>query len=199
MTRCHHRNCLSPSDLDRRSFVKSAAVGVATMLLSDVFPGRVRAADPSQLVQLSTYPRTRIAKVSELSLHQPLPFNYPTDGLHTESLLIRLGTRAGGGVGPEQDIVAFNGRCTHMGGDVTDGYAAEYHLLSCAEHLATFDLTRHGMIIAGHATQSLPQIVLELVDDDLFARGIVGLLYGYHTNPLPDVPSDDSTSKGNSK
>jgi arsenite oxidase small subunit len=46
-------------------------------------------------------------------------------------------------------------------------------------HLTTFDLTRHGMVISGHATESLPQIVLEVQGDDIYAVGVQGLVYGY--------------------
>ena len=39
------------------------------------------------------------------------------------------------------------------------------------------------MVVAGHATQSLPQIILEIDGEEIFATGIIGLLYGYHSNP----------------
>ena len=48
--------------------------------------------------------------------------------------------------------------------------------------MTTFDLTRHGMVVSGHATESLPQIVLEIVGDDIFAVGAQGLIYGYSAN-----------------
>jgi arsenite oxidase small subunit len=53
----------------------------------------------------------------------------------------------------------------------------------CPLHLSTFDLTKHGMIVSGHATASLPQIVLELDGDDIVATGVMGLFYGHHRNP----------------
>jgi arsenite oxidase small subunit len=39
------------------------------------------------------------------------------------------------------------------------------------------------MVVAGHATEALPQIVLELRGDDIYAIGIVGLLFGHFQNP----------------
>ena len=48
----------------------------------------------------------------------------------------------------------------------------------------TFDLTRHGMVVAGHATDNLPQVVLELEGDDIYAQGVLGLIYGYSSNTL---------------
>ena len=173
--------------LHRRQFLATTAGGmVATMLLSEVFPDRVLGQDQRQLVQVATYPRKRIAALSNIPIHQPIEFHYPNDDLHTGAMLVRLGRKAGGGIGPDQDIVAFSTRCTHMGGDMSDGYLSAHGLLGCGEHLTTFDLTRHGMLAAGHATESLPQIILELVNHEIFATGIVGLLYGYSENPTTE-------------
>lgn len=49
-------------------------------------------------------------------------------------------------------------------------------------HWTTFDLTRHGMVVSGHATQGLPQVVLELDGDDIVAFGVLGLIFGYGNN-----------------
>ena len=35
------------------------------------------------------------------------------------------------------------------------------------------------MVISGHGTESLPQIVLEVQGDDIYAVGVMGLVYGY--------------------
>ena len=43
-------------------------------------------------------------------------------------------------------------------------------------------MTRHGMVISGHATQGLPQILLELDGDDIVATGVMGLIFGYADN-----------------
>ena len=100
--------------------------------------------------------------------------------------LIKLGLPAGGGVGPEQDVVAFNTLCTHMGGPLQQTYKPETQIMGpCPIHLSTFDLTHHGMIVAGHATAGLPQIILELEGDSIFASGIISLLYGFADNTVP--------------
>ena len=175
------------SCLKRRAFMKTTATGVATMMLADVFPGRVFAQDADTKVQVTSFPRVAIGKVSELTADKPIEFNYPADALHTTCLLIKLGRQAGGGVGGDQDIVGFSARCTHMGGNMTGGYVGEHKLIGCGEHLTTFDLTRHGTMVAGHATDRLPQIVLEVDDDQIFATGIIGLLYGYNANPIAET------------
>ena len=171
----------------RRGFLQVAATGVTTMLLSDVFPGTVFAQDADTQVQVAKLPRVPIGKLSELKQDAPVTFNYPSDADYTTCLLIKLGTKAGGGVGDDQDIVAFSARCTHMGATMEDGYVGQHKLMGCSEHLSTFDLTRHGILVAGHATTRLPQIVLEIDGDQIYATGISGLLYGYSLNPVTEV------------
>jgi arsenite oxidase small subunit len=98
-------------------------------------------------------------------------------------MLVKLGVPAGGGVGPQQDIVAFSTLCTHMGGPLAGQYRGQHKVLGpCPFHLTTFDLTKHGMVVSGQATESLPQIVLETRGDDIWATGVMGLIYGYHSN-----------------
>ncbi|MGQ0685470.1 arsenate reductase (azurin) small subunit [Bradyrhizobium sp.] len=127
------------------------------------------------------YPRQGIGKVSALRPGSPIEFAYPYATV--SNILVKLDVPAGGGVGPAQDIVAFNQVCTHMGGPLHGSYKKEHQILGpCQLHLTTFDLTRHGMVVSGHATESLPQIVLETVGDDIYAVGVMGLVYGYAAN-----------------
>ena len=41
---------------------------------------------------------------------------------------------------------------------------------------------RLGIVISGHATQSLPQVLLEVRDGDIYGTGVRGLLYGLASN-----------------
>jgi len=50
--------------------------------------------------------------------------------------------------------------------------------------LTRFDLTRYGIVVSGHATESLPQILLEEEDGQIFATGVRGLIYGRVDNEL---------------
>lgn len=110
---------------------------------------------------------------------------YPWDHPNCESYLIRLDTPAGGGVGPDRDVVAFNTLCTHMGVSLVNQFKREHQVLGpCPAHLSTYDLTRHGMVVSGHATEGLPQIVLEVEGDDLYATGVMGLIYGFGDNEV---------------
>ncbi len=172
-----------PPCVSRRGFLLASGAGAVTMLLGDLFPGRVLAQDEGRMVQFAGYPRKRIASLSRMVDDTPVEFLYPDEGPHSISMLLKLGRPAGGGLGPGQDLVAFNALCTHQGGLLRNAYNAEHKAAGpCPIHLTTFDLSRHGMVIAGHATQELPQVVLDLDGDDVFAVGIIGLIYGYPSN-----------------
>ena len=131
----------------------------------------------------SSYTRKVVGRVSALSPGRAVPFSYPTDDI--ENLLMMLNEEAGGGVGAGRTIVAFNTICPHMGGYMGEDtfHAAQSVLGPCPLHLSTFDLTKHGMIVSGHAVESLAQIVLETDGDDIVATGVMGLFYGYSRNP----------------
>ncbi len=164
----HGRPCMS-----RRQFLLTGGAAIALMAVGNI-PGIASAA---QMLK-ATYPRQKIGSLSALKKGVPIDFNYPYPDVR--NILVRLGTPAGGGVGREGDIVAFNQQCTHMGGPLDGTYKDQYQALGpCPLHLTTFDLTRHGMVISGHATESLPQIVLEIEGDSIYAVGIMGLVYGY--------------------
>jgi arsenite oxidase small subunit len=57
----------------------------------------------------------------------------------------------------------------------------------CACHFTTFDLTHRGMVVIGQATENLPQILLEIEGNQIFAIGTLGILYGFRDN-LADAP-----------
>lgn len=159
--------------MSRRQFLLSGGSVVALVSLG-VFPGTTEAAQALK----ATYPRQKIGSLSGLKVGVPVEFNYPYADVR--NILVKLGVPAGGGLGREQDIVAFNQQCTHQGGPLDGTFKPQHQVLGpCPLHLTTFDLTRHGMVAAGHATESLPQIVLEIQGDDIHAVGVMGLVYGY--------------------
>ncbi len=170
--------------LTRRQFLLASGGVTATTILLSSLPGSSKAQDVP--AKLARYPRKKIAKLSQLKTDVPITFNYPHDDLYSLSFAVKLGVEAGGGVGPKKDIVAFSTLCNHMGGDfsaIGETYLKEHKVMGpCPLHLTTFDLTRHGMVIAGHATESLPQVVLEVEGDDVYATGIIGLIYGKRDN-----------------
>jgi arsenite oxidase small subunit len=150
--------------------------GGATVALITLggLPGMAEAAQALK----ASYPRQKIGSLAALKTGVPVSFNYPYPDIR--NVLVKLGVPAGAGLGAEKDIVAFNQQCTHMGGPLDGTYKPQHQVLGpCPLHLTTFDLTRHGMVASGHATESLPQIVLEIKGDDIYAVGVMGLVYGY--------------------
>lgn len=170
------QNC----QMTRRQFLKVMGGATATIMLSDLFfhPLLGQAA-----LVTANYPRKKIGKLSALVHDQPFEFLYPDESAQAICFLVKLGQTAYGGVGPKQDVLAFSSFCTHQGGLLRGQYDAQYKVAGpCPLHLTTFDLTRHGMVVSGHATEGLPQIVLEVDGDDIYATGVQGLVYGQASN-----------------
>lgn len=167
------RACMS-----RRHFLLTGSSTVVVVSLANFPTG----ADAQTVKALkASYPRQRVASLSALKPGVPVDFAYPYPDVR--NIVVKLGAVAGGGIGPDKDIVGFNQQCPHMGGPLDGTYKPEHQVLGpCPLHLTTFDLTRHGMVVSGHSTESLPQIVLEIRGDDIFAVGVMGLVYGYSAN-----------------
>ena len=107
------------------------------------------------------------------------------EGRNTQSMLVKTGVQCGGGIGPQQDVVGFSYMCTHQGGPLNGTYKAtgpHRTLGQCPFHLSLFDVRRHGIIVSGQAYESLPQVLLELEGDEIYAVGIMGLLFGRTDN-----------------
>ncbi len=165
--------------VSRRNFLITS--GVTTTIMVTMNAGTAMAEDvPAHVTE---YPRKFITKMSSLKLDEPFDFNYPDESDYSENMIVKMGVKAGGGLGPDEDIVAFNYACTHQGGGLFETYKADTKSLgACPLHLSTYDLTRHGILISGQAYQSLPQILLELDGDDIYATGVFGLIYGRKEN-----------------
>lgn len=166
--------------MSRRAFLLTSGTAVSVALVKGI-PALAGAA-----LQKAEYPRKKIGKLSRLKVDVPQYFQYPWKDVFSGCMLVKLGRAAGGGVGSEGDIVAFSTLCTHMGGPLQGTYNGKYKAVGpCPFHLTTFDLVKHGMVAAGQATESLPQVILETHGDDIYATGMMGLMYGYHSNLAP--------------
>lgn len=174
-------HCDPSAAFTRRQFLFLSNTALVTLAMPRFLRGGPGA--EALALQLASYPRSRVGRLSALRIGEPVPFQYPFEHPNCANFLYRLGVPAAGGIGSEQDVVAFNSLCPHQGGPLGGRLDAEHQVLGpCPLHLSTFDLTRHGMLISGHATEGLPQIVLELQGDDLYATGVMGLVYGFHNN-----------------
>ncbi|MCL6416555.1 arsenate reductase (azurin) small subunit [Aestuariirhabdus sp. Z084] len=176
-----HGKCM----LSRRNFLmySSTAAVSASVISVNLFPGTAQAANMN--ARVVSYPRKKVANLSELKTNKPIDFNYPDDGPQTQCMIAKMGVQAGGGVGSDKDIVAFSYMCTHQGGPLQNTYRAtdEHRTLGqCPFHLSLFDLRRHGIIVSGQAYESLPQVLLEIQGDEVYAVGMLGLLFGRNHN-----------------
>ena len=165
--------------LSRRSFLLAgtgATVVLAAGCAGISFP-------EGTALEVVTYPRQRIARLSDVQAHKPIKFSYPEKGFIYNSFLVQLDGEAAGGVGPDNSIVAFSGSCTHMGGPVSRNYNAAHAVVGpCPLHLTTFDLRKHGMVVSGHGTDTLPQVKLEIENGEIYATAMMGLIYGLDRN-----------------
>lgn len=110
-------------------------------------------------------------KVSALAGSDGFIFHYPYQS--TPALLIDLGRKVEGGVGPSGGIVAFTAICSHQFAYPTSTLSAiNYHpgksstagreqAISCCLHGSAFEPAQGGKVIAGPAPKPLTAIVLD--------------------------------------
>lgn len=167
--------------ISRRNFLRLSGTALVTLTL----PVYLRKSGVPAVFQAQQvdYPRQVIGRLSDLNAGDPVSFTYPWDHPAATNFLIKLREPAGGGVGSDQDVVAFNTFCPHQGGPLAEAFQGDIGVAGpCPLHWTTFDLTRHGMVVSGHATQGLPQIILETDGDDIIATGVMGLIFSYQDN-----------------
>jgi arsenite oxidase small subunit len=140
--------------------------------------------------------------VSDLAGGKSVTFNYPLE--ETPNLLVKLGVKAQGGVGPDGDIVAFSQICQHLGciyGFVAQGespscdssYTASGPVGYCCCHGTAYDLVNGAKVIAGPAPRPAPQVILEYdtTQGDIYAVGMLPpTIFGHSTgsdNVLDDL------------
>ncbi len=175
---------MSSEQVSRRKFMKySGAAGAAAVGIFAFPPGiqLVEALTPGTTRVIREYSPLRISSLDDLVEGEPLDFHYPSE--EHSNFIVKLGSVALDGVGPDKDIVAFNYLCSHMGCPLNGTYRHDYSMLGpCPCHYSRFDLSKNGLLILGQATQSLPQIVLEVGESEIYAIGVMGLLYGLWNN-----------------
>ena len=110
-------------------------------------------------------------------------------------MLVKLGAKATGGIGPDGDIVAYSMVCQHLGciyGYVPAGQpAAAIHRTKsagpvgyCCCHGSVYDLVNGAAVIGGPAPRPVPQVTLELDSStgDIYATGMgPPTIFGHNT------------------
>jgi len=169
-------------NITRRGFLKAGGVAVAGASASaTLIPEAQAATADAGRVTLPYKPKV-VAAARALRENSPVSFTFPDAS--SPCVLVKLGKAAPGGVGPDQDIVAFSTMCTHMGCPVV--YDRDSKTFKCPCHFSVFDAEQGGQMVCGQATEDLPRIVLryDAKSGSVSAVSIDGLLYGRQSNVL---------------
>jgi len=173
---------MKSAPISRRAFLKSgtsaAVVGTVGVGLSSTSAHAATAGTGTTL----DYPANDISLAADLLVNEPMSFSYPD--ARSPCMAIKMGSAVPGGVGPEQDIVAYSILCTHMGCPVA--YDGDDRVFKCNCHYSMFDAEKGGQMVTGQATEDLPRVLLEYNadSDTVRAVGIDGLIYGRQANIL---------------
>ncbi len=159
-------------DEGRRTFLKTIAV--SSMILASVdLLSILRVLGPAKL-KIPKWPKLKICNVKDLKPKEPVKFNYPLT--ITPNLLIKLGKKVPGGVGPDGDIVAYSALCQHLGCIVEflpEGKCDKYpdrDILYCPCHAGYYDADDKAKVLAGPPPYPLPQVILEVDENgDIYA------------------------------
>ena len=162
---------IQPLAMDRRNFLKLAAAGGGAIAILGL-ASAIKAVTfiPPVTTQLA-WPKIKVANKNSLQLLTPVTFNSPLT--NTPNLLVKLGVKAKGGIGPDQDIVAFSDICQHLGcfyGFVppkgsppcNKSYEASLSEGYCCCHGSQYDFSDGAKVIGGPAPRPVPQVQLEL-------------------------------------
>jgi arsenite oxidase small subunit len=176
--------------------VTSGSSGASTTSTSSSTSSSATSSASTSSTTSSPFPQILVANISALTgtnLGQTVSFNYPLE--ETPNLLIKLGVKAEGGVGPDGDIVAFSQVCQHLGciwGYIATGdspvcassYKAPGPVGYCCCHGSQYDLANGAAVLGGPAPRPVPQVTLSYDDSsgDIYATGMgPPTIFGYHT------------------
>jgi arsenite oxidase small subunit len=179
------------ADTSRRDFLKIAMTLSAVMAVGGIGTVLKSISNPAPgLAAALTFPRVKVAHTS-ISVNSPVYFYYPLD--NEPNFLVKLGQKAAGGVGPNQDIVAFSQICQHLGCNVA--YSAQGYnggpAGKCPCHGSVFNLLQSASVASGPSPRSLPQVQLDVDSSgNIFAVGMgPPTIFGHNTGSS-DVNGD---------
>jgi arsenite oxidase small subunit len=172
------KRCNQLVEVGRRQFLRSGATAAAAVVAAAAVPS---AAEATPALARVSYPSRKLGNVKDLKIDQPVDIAYPDKD--SPGVLLKIGRRVEGGMGPDGDVVAFSTLCPHKGFPLN--YVAADKTLNCPGHYSRFDCEKGGQEIFGHATQNLPQFKLR-VDSagDIYAEAVDELIYGRLSNVL---------------
>ncbi|MDR3493429.1 MAG: arsenate reductase (azurin) small subunit, partial [Ancalomicrobiaceae bacterium] len=102
------KTCDGLVEAGRRQFLRSAGFSVAGVAAATVMPTPAKAATATARV---AYPSNRLANLKDLKVNDPVNIAYPDND--SPGILLKLGVKVDGGVGPDGDVVAYSVLCPH--------------------------------------------------------------------------------------
>jgi arsenite oxidase small subunit len=187
---------------NRRNFLKVAVTFSALLVVAGIgaITKAVTSTPSSESSESVTFPRVKVASLTDLEANQPIIFNYPLD--NEPNVLVKLGQKADGGVGPEGDIVAFSALCQHLGcvyafqatgtsPQCDSAYTAESPVGYCCCHGSVFDFLHGGTVQSGPSPRPVPQVMLDVdASGNIYAVGMgPPTIFGHNTGSN-DTSSD---------
>jgi len=203
------KSLFSPSNPPSPVEAQSTTPTITKTLTKTVTAGGNQTASASSSASSSTattstssspFPQLMIANVSDLVVSKPLSFNYPLQ--ETPNILVKLGVKATGGVGPDGDIVAYSVVCQHLGCVVAfipsgsgPGCNASYKAPGpeayCCCHGSVYDLVNGAAVLGGPAPRPIPQVILSVDSSgDIYAVGMTPPTIFGHNTGSNDVLND---------
>ena len=174
----------------RRNFLKTALGAGAVLAVGGIAAVTKSLWTPS-VTTTGSFPRVKVGNIANLQTNSYTIFNYPLDD--EPNMLVKLGERATGGVGPDGDVVAFSVVCQHLGCVV--GYeasAASGPAGVCPCHGSVYDFANGGKVVSGPAPRPQPQVSLQFDDatGDIYAVGMGPPTVFGHNTGSSDVSAD---------
>ncbi len=140
--------------VSRREFFK-----FVTLASGGLAAGSVAMAAWTQLPKKEiSFEPAAIAKISDLQPGKALAFSYPRPS--DLCLLVQK---------PDGDYVAYSRRCTHLSCPVD--YQPDRHRLFCPCHNGAFSV-EDGTVLQGPPPHPLPQVLVEVRGDEIWATGV---------------------------
>ncbi len=184
-------------DIGKRNFLKFLLAAGTVVAVGGALEPVFKYALSYEKTGLTSFPKIKVANINDLQVNQPITFNYPLE--NEPNYLVKLGQPAEGGIGPNNDIVAFSAICEHMG--------CIYHFETslkpyggpnvpgghCPCHGSLYDYLEKAKVVGGPAPCPVPmvQLVLDSTTGDIYAVGMnPPTIYDHGTPCGTDVTAD---------
>lgn len=186
----------------KRNFLKLAVTLSGLLLIGGIaaITKAITNSAPPARTGPATFPKVKVASMGDLKVNEHVVFNYPLD--NEPNILVKLGQKAEGGVGPDGDIVAFSALCQHLGcvysfqptgtsPQCNSAFKADTPLGYCCCHGSVFDFLHRASVRSGPSPRPQPQVMLQLSDSgEIFAVGMTPPAIFGHNTGSNDVTSD---------